>query len=460
MALTGAACWFAAHRTRMLLTVILGLLTALTGGYLLLDNFSFDSAARMWINLNMASAVIFVLLCLWMAVFSWKHQFSEYFKLAKASQWMLLWVATTVMMIFGFAEIVEFVVSDYRASCFLLYAVAILLPFVALHRSFPWSALAQPILLLLPILTVTLMVFVVNDWHLISYYGWAVFPLALISLYLTLKYLEPLSNYPLGYFHLTAILILTCALAWQFGKLFRPSRLGETSLWVASVWGMSFAMVLVVLRKARTWAWPFRRYAFELNRLLPRILLCMLAGWVVVSNLRPPGTMGAIPYLPILNPLDVVNLVAILLIFLWLKSYDQDFFNVQPALVYVVSGLLGFLWINAALLRGFHFIQNIPFRFEPMIRSFAVESGFSILWSVLGLVAMILATRRGRRPLWIVGASLMAVVVLKLFTVDMSHSGSIERIVAFITVGCLLLVVGYFAPVPSRSNKPLRSESA
>jgi uncharacterized membrane protein len=46
----------------------------------------------------------------------------------------------------------------------------------------------------------------------------------------------------------------------------------------------------------------------------------------------------------------------------------------------------------------------------------------------------------------------MAVVVGKLFLVDLSHIGGIERIVSFIGVGLLMLLVGYLAPVPPRAE--------
>jgi uncharacterized membrane protein len=64
---------------------------------------------------------------------------------------------------------------------------------------------------------------------------------------------------------------------------------------------------------------------------------------------------------------------------------------------------------------------------------------------------MIAATRRALRPLWIVGAALMALVVAKLFLVDLSGVGTIERIVSFIVVGLLMLLIGYFSPVPPRA---------
>jgi uncharacterized membrane protein len=35
-----------------------------------------------------------------------------------------------------------------------------------------------------------------------------------------------------------------------------------------------------------------------------------------------------------------------------------------------------------------------------------------------------------------------------LFLVDLSHIGTIERIVSFVGVGLLMLVIGYFSPLP------------
>jgi uncharacterized membrane protein len=63
---------------------------------------------------------------------------------------------------------------------------------------------------------------------------------------------------------------------------------------------------------------------------------------------------------------------------------------------------------------------------------------------------MVFATRRGHRWLWITGAALMASVVVKLFIMDLANVGGVERIVPFLAVGVLMLVIGYFSPVPPR----------
>ena len=41
-------------------------------------------------------------------------------------------------------------------------------------------------------------------------------------------------------------------------------------------------------------------------------------------------------------------------------------------------------------------------------------------------------------------------MVAKLFFVELSNRGGLARIVSFIGVGVLLLVVGYFAPLPPK----------
>ena len=66
---------------------------------------------------------------------------------------------------------------------------------------------------------------------------------------------------------------------------------------------------------------------------------------------------------------------------------------------------------------------------------------------------MVVGNRLGRRELWLIGAALIAVVVAKLFFVELNNRGGLERIVSFIGVGVLLLVVGYFAPLPARTKE-------
>src|SRR5262249_39573610 len=100
-----------------------------------------------------------------------------------------------------------------------------------------------------------------------------------------------------------------------------------------------------------------------------------------------------------------------------------------------------------------HHLAGIPFQLEAMARSTLVETSLSIFWAILALATMLIATRTAARVIWVVGAGLLGAVVAKLFLVDLSHIGTIERIISFVGVGLLPLVIGYFSPLPPAIQK-------
>jgi uncharacterized membrane protein len=61
---------------------------------------------------------------------------------------------------------------------------------------------------------------------------------------------------------------------------------------------------------------------------------------------------------------------------------------------------------------------------------------------------------RPSKNTWLTGAALLAVVVLKLFELDLAQVDTLYRMLSFIGVGGLLLVVGYLAPMPSPPTPP------
>ena len=110
--------------------------------------------------------------------------------------------------------------------------------------------------------------------------------------------------------------------------------------------------------------------------------------------------------------------------------------------------LLGFVFINTVWLRIAHHFFAVPWAADRMFSSFFVQTGYAILWSVMALVMMVMGHRKARRGLWMLGAALLGLTVLKLIAIDMSNTGGVARVVAFIGVGVLILIVGFFAPLP------------
>lgn len=65
---------------------------------------------------------------------------------------------------------------------------------------------------------------------------------------------------------------------------------------------------------------------------------------------------------------------------------------------------------------------------------------------------MRLARARQDRQLWFVGVVFLGLVVLKLFTKDLTGTGTLTRIVSFLAVGSLMLLIGYISPAPAKAQ--------
>jgi uncharacterized membrane protein len=165
-----------------------------------------------------------------------------------------------------------------------------------------------------------------------------------------------------------------------------------------------------------------------------------------------------LPYLPLANPLDLAQaLVLVALPRDWQRLRSEQSsrtmsVDYRPHVVVVVA-MVGFLWLNAALLRTLHIWTGIPYVLEPMMRSTLVQSALSILWALIAVTTMLSATRLRARVLWLTGAALLLWVVVKLFLVDLASVGTIERIVSFVGVGLPMLLIGYFSPLPPATEE-------
>jgi len=226
-------------------------------------------------------------------------------------------------------------------------------------------------------------------------------------------------------------------------------------VWPSIAWALVPAAVLAALSARRVQArWPVRDYAtdYVVNGGAP--VAVFLALWTLYANFTSSGDPYPLAFVPVLNPLDLAIGAVFVLVAVWLRAAGEH--GLAPWLRTARSGLIAaagagaFVWVNGTLLRSLHHWAGLPFALEPMLSSRLVQASFSILWTLLAVASMVLATRRALRPLWVIGAGLMGVVVAKLFLIDLSGIGTVERIVSFIGVGLLMLLLGYLSPVPPR----------
>ncbi|QOH37881.1 DUF2339 domain-containing protein [Burkholderia cepacia] len=180
-------------------------------------------------------------------------------------------------------------------------------------------------------------------------------------------------------------------------------------------------------------------------------LIVVMWVWTFYANFTQDG--GSWARVPLFNPLDLVLAVVYALAASWFvraRKLGWSFGNHRVELL-SAAGATAFLWLNAILLRTLHHWAGVPYELSAMAESTLVQASVSVYWTLCALAITIWATRRGLRPLWFVGAALLALTVVKLFLFDLSHVTGIERIVSFIGIGVLLLLIGYFSPLPPKA---------
>ncbi|MRX08068.1 DUF2339 domain-containing protein [Pseudoduganella sp. FT25W] len=208
-----------------------------------------------------------------------------------------------------------------------------------------------------------------------------------------------------------------------------------------------------LMQRSRAGTWPVAPIAEWYQRRLTPLACTWALLLVAVWNLSQNGAMAPLPYLPLANPLDLTTCFALLLANSCYRLLHQTPATLLPAWVLPLAGaLVAYGWFNLALLRTVSNYMNIPYEFDAMFGSQFVQAMLSLVWSVTALLLMRFAAKRSIRTVWIGGATLLALVVAKLFLVDLSNVGGVERIVSFVGVGALMVGIGYLAPYPTQTE--------
>lgn len=260
--------------------------------------------------------------------------------------------------------------------------------------------------------------------------------------------LEPVQPWLHGGLYWLLALVGAWEIRWQVAEQ-------VPGVWSALAAGLVPALLLwVANRPVPRPAWPLARHRATYQRHASLPLALAGAGWVFVTNLTSAGEPAWLPYLPLLNPLDVASaLVLITLAYYVIALPPAMRAHLEPRVLWGAAAGLVFVWLNAALIRALHHAFDTPLTFHGIRHSFLVQASLSIFWSVLGLAAMTLAARRAWRVVWMAGAGLMGVVIIKLFLIDLEGSGTLARIASFLSVGALLLLAGYLSPLPPRDQE-------
>lgn len=186
-----------------------------------------------------------------------------------------------------------------------------------------------------------------------------------------------------------------------------------------------------------------------------RSSLLLSLAWIICSQLfSQQAFMGYV--LPIFNPFDVISLM-LLAAFLWMLN-QQLKAGLDRSWAAILS-VLGLLWLSSyVVLRALHIYLDTPYNSLDIWTDATIQLSFTVLWVSLALISMRFASQRLLRPVWLLGGSILVLVTLKLVLLDLSHVGTLMRVISFMAAGFAMLLIAYIAPMPN-DNVQISSQS-
>ncbi len=190
-------------------------------------------------------------------------------------------------------------------------------------------------------------------------------------------------------------------------------------------------------------------------------MLPVTVGLIVLScyaNLED-GKLTFWSYVPLINPLDEAGLFSIATLILIRKGFTQKIRNMTVANFWILRSLLVAIialsayWFNGILIRAIADFAELNWNYDTLYDSRLLQTVLSISWALAALACITIAAIKKNRIWWFMGAGIFACVIAKLFLIDIYGQGGISRAISFIGVALLILIVGYFSPLPPKETK-------
>ena len=367
--------------------------------------------------------------------------------------WGLLWWSAG-----GHIEIQSQPALSGQLAAHVMYFGVTALILTLLGGRLTWTMARVASLLLVPVLTLFAFESLNTLSHPLQDGGWWAWPLSIALAYLALRRNEAVVpvGVGMGLHALGAWLVIwavTGELLWQVAQL-----VPESPTWSQALLGLiPAAALLALVPQVSSPRWPFADRAVAYVAVAGGGLALFLAGWNVYADFASDGSAAPLPYIPVASPMDIAQALGICALAThwravertWGEHIGLDWRRALPGLL----ALIAFALVNVLLLRTLHQYADLPYTPEGVAASTIAQTSLTIFWTTLALIGMAWATRSGRRIAWLCGATLLGVVILKLFVVDLSRTGTVLRIVSFLGVGVLMLVIGYLSPIPPRRSE-------
>lgn len=329
-------------------------------------------------------------------------------------------------------------------------------------KRFRWRAFSYSVWLLWPLMLATLVWQIAAQGAIFSA-GWQnlAWGVALPSAFwLLYQQRTPPVPYLSQGVHLSLFWMIVTALAAELWWYI------DTLSWGMFPWQAGLAMtsaaatILLVRAGLKRSLWPLRVWPQWYGTLALAPMGLFLLVMLLLTNIDDGVVMGQ-GYRPLLNPLEEGAAFALMAL-LTLARLCARYFPAQGREIHkrvplLLAGL-AFWWLNGLLLRSLAWYGGIDWSISALWSSRLVQTCFALFWMLVALLVMLRAARQLSRREWLCGAALLGVVIVKLMLVDSAGGGGLARAVAFIGVAVLVLIVGYFSPLPPRVQQTHNEE--
>lgn len=243
--------------------------------------------------------------------------------------------------------------------------------------------------------------------------------------------------------HAGTALLAVAWLGWElYAQADRVSVRGSVWKYCALAWPAIAALLLVRTHALRAW-WPMTTHADAYVRKAGGVLAILLCLFVVVAATLLDGRATPLRYLPLLNPLELTLLAALVALWRYAPLSSLSSRNRVDAF----AGLM-FVVLSSMVARTVHHVTGVRWNLHALWNDRVLQASLTLTWTTMALFVMLRATRVGSRTWWMAGAVLLGAVVAKLFLVDLAALSGWSRVVAFLGTGVILLAIGYLAPLP------------
>lgn len=172
-------------------------------------------------------------------------------------------------------------------------------------------------------------------------------------------------------------------------------------------------------------------------------------GLGLVLSVFAAGAADPLSWIPLLNPLELGQLLGLLLLVAALRSEPlRHRFLAAP----LAGGVL-LLLSSAMALRAVHQLGAVAWHLPSLLDDARAQAALTVVWTTLGTLAWLWGSRRRQYAVWLAGALLLGMVLVKLLLVDRAYLSTVAGILSFLAFGVLAIAIGFFAPAPPRAGR-------